>query len=49
MFEHMLVSAGVMAFFVALVIGFTSRTYIFGIETGFVLLGKTLIYSELTR
>ena len=45
----MLVSAGVMAFFVALVIGFTSRTYIFGIETGFVLLGKTLIYTELTR
>jgi hypothetical protein len=45
--EHLIIAVVLIAFFCALVIGFIGRNYVFGIETGFVLLGKTLIYREM--
>jgi hypothetical protein len=46
-FEHLIIAAVLIAFFCALIIGFVGRSYVFGIETGLVLLGKTLIYREM--
>jgi hypothetical protein len=45
--EHLIISGVLLGFLSALIIGFISRSYVFGVETGFVLLGKTLLYREM--
>ncbi|MFZ4461837.1 MAG: hypothetical protein ACOYN2_04935 [Patescibacteria group bacterium] len=44
---HLGVSIGLIIFITALILGFIKKTYIFGVDTGFTLIGKTLIYQSL--
>ncbi len=48
-FEHLFLNSHKILFFGALLIGFATKTYIFGINTGFVFLTKLTIWSELLR
>ncbi len=45
--SHFLLAIALLVFMTALVMGFASKTYIFGIDTGFTLLGKTDLYHSL--